>query len=52
MSEVGQAVDVPVTVIGEIVEASRGVSVLDANGHAVDAERGGWDHFATSPGGD
>ena len=49
VSEVGQAVDVPVTVIGEIVEASRGVSVLGADGMTIDAERGGWDHFATGP---
>ena len=52
VSEVGQAVDVPVTVIGEIVEASRGVSVLGADGMTIDAERGGWDHFATGSDGD
>ena len=52
VSEASNAVDVPVTIIGEIVEASRGVSVLDADGMAIDAERGGWDHFATGPGGD
>ena len=50
--EVSDAVDVPVTVIGEIVEAPNGVSVLDAKGDAIDAERGGWDHFATGSSGD
>ena len=49
MREVSDAVDVPVTIIGEIVEASLGVSVFDANGDATDAERGGWDHFAKGP---
>ena len=50
--EASKAVDVPVTVIGEIVDASRGVSVLDADGDVIDAERGGWDHFATGSDGD
>ena len=50
--EVSEAVDIPVTIIGEIVEASRGVSVLDADGDAIEANRGGWDHFATGPSGD
>ena len=45
--EVSETVDVPVTMIGEVVEASRGVSVVDANGHAIEANGGGWDHFAT-----
>ncbi|MXY44776.1 MAG: thiamine-phosphate kinase [Dehalococcoidia bacterium] len=49
--EVSEAVDVPVTVIGEIVDASRGVSVLDSKGDAIEVEGGGWDHFATSSGG-
>ena len=53
VSEVSEAVDVPVTIIGEIVEASRGVSVVDADGDAIEASRGGWDHFVTgSNGGD
>lgn len=50
--EVAETVDVPVTVIGEIVEASQDVTVLDAKGDAIDAERGGWDHFAKGPDGD
>ncbi|MDE2718755.1 MAG: thiamine-phosphate kinase [Chloroflexota bacterium] len=49
--EVTDTVDVPVTVIGEIVDASRGVSVEDAKGDAIDTERGGWDHFANGPDG-
>ena len=49
--EVSEAVDVPVTMIGEVVEASRGVSVVDANGHAIKANSGGWDHFTTGPDG-
>ena len=47
--EVAETVDVPVTIIGEIVEASRGVRVLDAEDNVIDAERGGWDHFVTTP---
>ena len=50
--EASEAVDVPVTIIGEIVDASRGVSVVDADGDAIEADRGGWDHFATGPSGD
>ena len=50
--EASEAVDVPVTIIGEIVEASRGVTVVDADGGAIEADRGGWDHFATGPSGD
>ena len=50
--EASKAVDVPVTVIGEIVEVSRGVSVLDVDGMAIDAKRGGWDHFVTGSDGD
>ena len=45
--ELSRAVDVPVTIVGEIVDESRGVSVLDAKGDAIDAERGGWDHFGS-----
>ncbi|MYB50118.1 MAG: thiamine-phosphate kinase [Dehalococcoidia bacterium] len=49
--EVTDTVDVPVTIIGEIVDASCGVSVEDAKGDAIDTERGGWDHFANGPDG-
>ena len=44
--EVTETIDVPATVIGEIVEASRGVTVVDADGDAIEANQGGWDHFA------
>ena len=47
--EAAETVDVPVTIIGEIVDASRGVRVVDAKGDAIDTKRGGWDHFATGP---
>ena len=49
--KVCEAVDVPVTIIGEIVEASRGVTAVDADGDAIEANQGGWDHFSTGPGG-
>ena len=35
----------PITVIGEIVEAGQGVTVLDADGAPLDIGSGGWDHF-------
>ena len=50
--EASEAVDVPVTIIGEIVEASRGVTVVDADGDAIEANQGGWDHFSTGPSGE
>ena len=37
--------DVDVYVIGEIVERSRGVSVIDERGDVVPVESAGWDHF-------
>ncbi len=40
------AVDSPVTVIGEIVEASAGMTILDSEGDAIDIDEGGWDHFS------
>lgn len=43
--QVSKAVDVPVTIIGEVVEASRGVAVVNADGREVKSDRGGWDHF-------
>ena len=45
---VSEVVDIPVTIIGEIIEASRGVTVVDAGGRKIDADEGGWDHFAAS----
>ena len=50
--EVTEAVDVPVTIVGEIVDASRGVTVVDADGDAIEANQGGWDHFSTGPSGE
>ena len=41
-----KGIDVPVTVIGEILEAAAGVTVLDSNGDAIDLDAGGWDHFS------
>ena len=48
---VSEAVDIPVTIIGEIVEASRGVSVVDAGDRKIETDRGGWDHFTAGPSG-
>ena len=39
VSGVSEAVDIPVTIIGEIVEASRGVTVVDAGGRKIDDGR-------------
>ena len=36
---------VPVSVIGDVVEESQGVTVLDEDGDVISVERGGWDHF-------
>ena len=46
MDEVKLRADVPVSVIGEITQEPRGVTVLDSSGDAVIVERGGWDHFS------
>ena len=45
MRSAAAALSTPVTVIGEIVEAGQGVTVLDADGTALDIGSGGWDHF-------
>ena len=47
MSRVASALDVEVSVIGEVVEGPPGVRVLDRHGNDVSIERGGWDHFPT-----
>ena len=39
--------EVPVSVIGEVVDGDTGVAVIDQDGTPVDVERGGWDHFAS-----
>ena len=46
MGDVAEAVEVPVTVIGDIVAGRPGVSVVDQDGAPVTVERGGWDHFS------
>ena len=46
VERVAPALDVPVAVIGEIVEGPSTVTVLDRGGAPVKVERGGWDHFA------
>ena len=45
IDEVASSLDVPVAVIGEIVDEPAGVTVLDSSGKAIPVERGGWDHF-------
>jgi thiamine-monophosphate kinase len=40
-------IDTPVSVIGEIVPADSGVSVVDERGRSVKVQSGGWDHFRT-----
>ena len=39
------ALDVPITVIGEVVGGDGSVEVLDDDGNPVAVQRGGWDHF-------
>ena len=45
MDVVEDMLDVPVSVIGEIVEGPPRVTVLDREGHVMGMESGGWDHF-------
>ena len=45
VGRVAPLLDVPVAVIGEIVDGPAGVTVLDGQGKVIDVERGGWDHF-------
>ena len=45
MERTVDALDVPVSVIGQIVEGSPQVRVLDQDGRAIAVEHGGWDHF-------
>ena len=40
-----QSLDMPITVIGEVVEAGQGIAVLDENGEELRVSSGGWDHF-------
>lgn len=39
------ALDVPVSVIGEVIEGPPQVRVLDQEGRVMAVDRGGWDHF-------
>lgn len=43
--DVVAAVAVPVTIVGEIVDSSRGIVVADECGRTIQTEAGGWDHF-------
>ena len=45
MAAAAAALDVPVTVIGEIVEGEPGVTVLGADGRPRPMGAGGWEHF-------
>ena len=45
MDEVKRALDVPVSVIGDIIEGQAEVTVLDESGRPIPVGRGGWDHF-------
>ena len=46
MDGVALTLDVPVSVIGDIVEGPPEVRVLDREGRVMPVERTGWDHFA------
>lgn len=43
--DVRDAVSVPVTIVGEIVDSSRGIVVADECGRTIQTGAGGWDHF-------
>ena len=45
MDRVAPVLDVPVSVIGDIVEGLPRVEVLAPDGRAMTVEQGGWDHF-------
>ena len=46
IKKIEQFIDVPVSVIGEIVEGIPKVSVLDSNSHSISVDQlKGWDHF-------
>ena len=42
------ALEIPATIVGDIVAGPRGASVLDPDGRPVTVESGGWDHFRDS----
>ncbi len=43
-----RAISTPIAVVGEIVEAEVGVTVLDQGGNPLNVNAGGWDHFRRS----
>ena len=43
--EIGSKLDVPVSIIGDIVEEPPEATVLDPEGNPIVVEQGGWDHF-------
>ena len=45
MDAVAAQLEVPVSIIGDVVEGPPQVTVLDQKGNAVNVEHGGWDHF-------
>ena len=45
MEVVAPLLDVPVSIIGDIVEGPADVAVLDESGAPMPVERAGWDHF-------
>ena len=45
MHKVAHSLDIPVAIIGDIVEGPPRVEVVDGAGNPVSVERGGWDHF-------
>jgi thiamine-monophosphate kinase len=45
VEEARQTTDVPVTIIGKIVDSAEGVLVIDEAGSPIDVGHAGWDHF-------
>jgi len=45
ISRAGESLNIPVSVIGEVLEGPPKVTVLDEHGDALQLDAGGWDHF-------
>lgn len=45
MNQAVKAIGTPISVIGEIISAEQGITVLDADGYVLEVGSGGWDHF-------
>ena len=45
MDKIAPLLEAPMSIIGEIVDQSRDVTVLDEYGGVIQVPRGGWDHF-------